>query len=517
MLLPKIQKLPIASVVVLGLGTENRQFLEWAVKIVGINPKTFVLADQAEISTRKLQKLQFFDEQAGFAREQTYFGEHYWDALTLESVEYVIKAPGIWSDEPQLVEFRTRLGDDRVLSSLHFFFEKFANQIIGISGTKGKTTTAGLTAHILNELIGYEGIYCGNSTGVSPYQFWDTLDVKIPKETYFVIELSSFQLQDLGHSRLSPAVAALTNYYVDHLDQHATKEEYWHAKDNIYLHQSTPRLFVTEQLPAYVQEHATGIVTSAATRTLLRSLEVPLIGVHNRTNLALALTIIANVTGDDPEELVLLEKDKIQRALDSFENLPYRLELVRQDKRTVEVAGERKDLRIRFVNDGAATEPEAVSAAILAGTEAENEYLWVQFTGKDKGVDPEPVIAELLRVQTKNRLYRVDYCGEIGQRILQSTYRKMKVPLQVEREEFHTVAKEAFQDLETIRADFEAWLQETYANLVSIEATEQAERISAQEEYVLNVILSPCGSSFDEFENYLERSEFWNGLVEELR
>ena len=517
MLLYKIQKLPAASIVVLGLGTENRQFLEWAIKVVGIDPKTFVLADQQEISTEKLQRMQFFDEAAGFAREQTYFGKDYLDALRLESVEYVIKAPGIWSEAKSLQEFRARKGEDRVISSLHFFFEKFQDQIIGVSGTKGKTTTAGLIAHILNELIGYEGIYCGNSTNVSPYQFWDTLEAKIPAESYFVVELSSFQLQDLGRSKLSPGRAVLTNYFVDHLDQHANKDEYWHAKDNIYLHQSEPRLFVTAQLPEYVQARAQGIITAEGTEALLGSLDVPLLGEHNRTNLALALLTIADVTEDEAGELVTLEQEKIQRALDSFENLPYRLELVREEQLRITLADSPKSLRLRFINDGAATEPEAVGAAIAAATEKENEYLWIQFTGKDKGVDPEPVILELLRVQTQNQLYRVDYCGEIGQRILQLTYEKMKVPLEVDREEFRSVAKEALESLEQIRRDFEAWLQETYANLVSIEAEVESEQIREASGYTLNIVLSPCGSSFDEFENYIDRSEFWNKLVTALK
>ena len=517
MLLPKIQKLPAASIVVLGLGVENRQFLEWAIKVVGLNPKTFILADQMQISTEKFQRMQFFDSQAGFERAQTYFGDNYLEALGVESVEYVIKAPGIWSEATPLQEFRTRRGADRVVSSLHFFFEKFAPQIIGVSGTKGKTTTAGLIAHILNELIGYEGIYCGNSTNISPYQFWDTLNPQIPKESYFVIELSSFQLQDLGYSKLSPARAVLTNYFVDHLDQHATKDEYWHAKDNIYLHQQEPRLFVTEQLPEYVQRRAQGIVTTALSETLLQPLRVPLLGEHNRTNLTLALMTIADVTADELGELVTLEQNKIQQALDSFQNLPYRLELTREEIVSISLAGVAKRLRIRFINDGAATEPEAVSAAITAATERENEYLWIQFTGKDKGVDPEPVILELLHTQTQNQLYRVDYCGEIGQRILQLTYEKMKVPLEVEREEFRTVAKEALESLEQIRLDFEAWLQETYTNLVSIEAEEESERIREASEYTLNIVLSPCGSSFDEFKNYIERSEFWNTLVTNLK
>lgn len=516
MLLHTFQTLPPRSVVILGLGVENQQFLKWAVEVAEIPAETFVLADRTPLTPEKIRQMGFCLQEMGFDQNQEFFGDHYLESLKRKENLYVLKAPGIWSEAKYLQDFRETKGLDKVISPLHFFVERFKNQIIGVSGTKGKTTTAGLIAHLLNELIGYEGIYCGNSTNISPYTFWTTLDFKPPAETYFVIELSSFQLQDLGYSKLSPARAVLTNYFIDHLDQHASKEEYWHAKDNLYLHQEEPKLFVTEQLPEYVQNHARSVLTSNLTKTLLAHLRVPLLGQHNRTNLALALTVLADVSEDEIEEFVILERDKLQRGLDSFENLPYRYELVRQNSRSIVLAGTPKHFLLRFINDGAATEPEAVKASIKASTETSNAFLWVQFTGVDKGVDPSPIITEILKIQAKNQLYRADYCGQIGQKILQTIYQKMKVPITVSPENFRQIIESDFVSLTQITKDFERWLNELHANLVSIEATEQLAVLENHSDYILNVVLSPGGSSFDEFKNYIERSNFWSTKVETL-
>lgn len=516
MLIDEIKKFTNQKIVIYGLGVENRQFLEWAIKIMHLSPKLFILADQQNIALDKLEKLKFFDSAMGFDKSQMYFGKSYNDALKIDAVEYVIKAPGIWSLNDKLENFRKSKGSDKVISSLHFFIEQFQNNIIGVTGTKGKTTTAGLIAHTLNNIDGYTAIYCGNSTNISPYKVWDEPVKKFDSNTYFVIELSSFQLQDLGFSHLSPGVAVITNYFIDHLDQHSDKDEYWHAKDNIYLHQIERKLFTGSHLPGYVKEQATLSITENISDNIASIVSSPLLGAHNKGNVALALTTLGLTLDKSVTQFIGSHLEEINTALNTFKNLPYRLEITSTQKDFVQVNQTKTPLTIRFINDGAATEPEAVLAAIEATTSQKNEFLWIQFTGKDKGVDIEPVIDSLLRTQTNNQLYRVDYCGEIGKKILHTTYQKMNLDIGVDLENFKQTCKAAFTSKDEIVYKFELWLQENYDNLINIGSQEQAIELINHQELILNIVLSPCGSSFDEFTNYIERSEFWNDLVAKL-
>lgn len=511
MLIDRIAGFTTQKILILGLGAENTQFMEWAVKVIGLNPRIFVLADYQDIKMDQLDTVKFFQKGDGFARDQVYFGENYMQALNRADIEYIIKAPGIWSLTPELVKFRKQKGADRVISPLHFFFEKFREQIIGVTGTKGKTTTSGFLAHCINVLDGMDAVFCGNSTNITPYKFWDALDVELDPARFFIIELSSFQLQDLGFSKLSPERAIITNYFVDHLDQHTDKEEYWAAKNNIYLYQKDLCLVTSDLVPPEVQAQATYVLSNDDVRLCTNSLSIPLIGEHNHSNITEALQMIALIKNTSLASLIKNNHQQIQGALDSFKNLPFRLELADEIRKTISIDGQQKELLIRFVNDGAATEPEAVIAALNATTQKPNEFLWIQFAGKDKGAEVEGIINTLLRIQKSNRLFRVNYCGEIGCKILSETYRKMKVPITADKESLRDVVKQEFNS--RIHIDFAKWVEELITNLNSIGAGNQAMELITSDTLVLTVLLSPCGSSFDEFDNYIQRSEFWNDAV----
>jgi UDP-N-acetylmuramoyl-L-alanine---L-glutamate ligase len=504
------------KIVILGLGTETRQFLEWALKIMKISPKIFILADEKPIKVELLEKMNFFEEGDGFDPKQMFFGDNYEDALHTQNVQYVIKSPGIWSNTPSLMLFREAKGDDRVISSLACFFEYFGNSIIGVTGTKGKSTTSGLITNILKNTPNKDAIYCGNSTNISPYKYWDTPDKKINSGVYFVIELSSFQLQDLNHSSISPRFAVITNYYIDHQDQHETPEEYWHAKDAIYSNQKKIDLIVTNQLPQYVQNKATQIVEFQKNSELIDGFNISLIGEHNKLNILLAIFTVAHLLEMKPKDFVTRFKSNIQKSLDTFKNLPFRLELTHEIYTSIQINNVTKKTIFRFINDGAATEPDAVVAGLGATSGKLNEYVWVIFTGKDKGGSVDNIIAKLLTIQKHNQLYRVDYCGEIGQKILQKTYQKMNIPISVPLENFHETTEQTFTNIKTIKANFNHWIQETYNNLDSLGFDDEKMKITKPDEIILNILLSPCGSSFDEFQNYIERSEFWNSIIKKL-
>ena len=105
---------------------------------------------------------------------------------------------------------------------------------IGITGTKGKSTTTTLIFEILKEEYGNK-IILGGNIGKSAVRVLDKLD----KNHLAVLELSSFQLDTMGKNQLSPHIAVVTNIYQDHIDWHSTTDEYIEAKKNIFRYQTS--------------------------------------------------------------------------------------------------------------------------------------------------------------------------------------------------------------------------------------------------------------------------------------
>lgn len=476
-----LQNLPKdKQILLLGLGSEIWQFLDWLIEVVKFDPKQIVLADGKEqVDFKNYQKSDF---------SEVFLGKNYLESLQNPDLELVFKAPGIWSLKPELENFRKKKGEDKVLSSLVFFIQKFQSQIVGISGTKGKSTTASLT-HFLLQKSGFISHYCGNTTGVSPYQFWIKLDQEIKHQEFFVIELSSFQLQDLGYSQVSPKYSAITNYYIDHQDQHKTVAEYWAAKDNLFRFLPNFGLVVCHQELANksVQLKITKgkiLLTQQTTETLTQNLDFPLKGLHNQKNLAIALCLLQSVKLKTNLETLILDqilehKEPLKLNLSDYKGLPHRLELVKKISLSAK-------LEINFYDDGYATETDAVVACIDSLTQTNSDYLWLFVAGKDKGFELTG-LADKIK-QKKDQIWRIDFCGEVGLNIQKA--------MGLEKLET-TKFKETVVNF---RDNFQIKLKDFQKGIVDN---------SNGSKIILNIAFSPCGSSFDEFKNYTERAEFW--------
>jgi UDP-N-acetylmuramoyl-L-alanine---L-glutamate ligase len=502
------------SIGIIGLGVENRQFLKWLVETVGFSTQNIHLFDQHEISLDLTQKYQL-------SSEQIHSGLRYLKDINENPIEIVVKAPGIWSNLPEFIEFRKTHGNDSILSSLTYFFEKYREQIIGITGTKGKSTTSSLTNHILNSLDGIRSHYCGNTTNISPYQFWSNLDAQIDPSVYFVVEVSSFQLQDLGASKLSPKYGAITNYYIDHLDQHGSKEEYWNSKDQLFLYQNPDDVvFYTES----VRENTQHIQKLKENGLLVSTQEIeknvgqytlPMVGLHNKSNSAIALLLVANITSPS-----MVSPETIQSAIASYHQLPHRLELTHQVVKKIHIHNDEIDteiaLNITFFNDSAATEPDAVIAAITSLTETDSDYIWFQLGGNGKGASLENLARKILDVQLVSRLYRVDYCGKVGSDVLSTIYSTLGLELKPPIHLLKDVVSESFTDSKSIAKDFTQWLSNHLHELDMIGNEDEILRILKQKTLNLNIVLSPCGNSKDEFENYHERGVWWQAQARKV-
>jgi UDP-N-acetylmuramoylalanine--D-glutamate ligase len=324
------------KIAIIGLGQENLQFLNWLINTVKFDPSRILIADQKNIDL-SLPVLKAFLS----LNSNIFSGGEYLKVLDYPDTTLVFKAPGIWSLKPEFESFREKHGQDSIQSSLVFFFEKYREQIIGITGTKGKSTTSSLLNHLLVKSDSVKAHYCGNTTNISPYQFWTELNQGIDPEEFFVVEVSSFQLQDLANAQISPKYGIITNYYIDHQDQHANPEEYWRAKDTVFKFQKkSETTLITQTVIDKTQTkdklENTSLIDLGVAEVICSQFKTSLEGEHNKFNLAQAIITYLSIVSRSPininHESVLLTlnqyKEAIQSGLDSYKPMAHRQELI---------------------------------------------------------------------------------------------------------------------------------------------------------------------------------------------
>lgn len=500
------------KIAILGLGVENSQFLEWLIKVVKIEPKHLILADKNPTSIEKISdKLKL-----NLNSKQIYTNHQYLDFLNLEEPPvWVFKAPGIWSLLPELQEFRNKHGDDKITSNLIFIFEKFKQQIVAITGTKGKSTTSNMIKHVLSK-SGFEAKYCGNTTGISPYQFWQDIDQKVNPNLYLVIETSSFQLQDIGFSQISSKYGVITNLYIDHLDQHSTKKEYWKSKFNLV--QFLPedgRCFLTNQVFEALKEinieteiilksdffdevkiqNSNCFVVNNKLVEALKSLTIDLRGDHNFSNLSLASLLLAKITKQNLNQEFL---NKLKNLLKDYKSLPHRQEIVRKI--------DFENLKINFVDDGYATEIDAVIASLTTFSQDPKSFLMPLIGGKFKGGEFEKIIPVIKQKIIDKKIFKLILFSEVGKKILEIFPDLKENPILYYHSSFKEVVATHLNSIQQINSQFESFYKNSLKNYDNIKGKPE-----------LNIFLSPGGSSFDEFKNAEDRSQFWSNWVKSIK
>lgn len=283
------------------------------------------------------------------------FGAHPESDFT--TTDLIIKTPGVRWDHPLLVlasshNIPVTMDAAILVSNLD------RQRTIGVTGTRGKTTTASLVAHIL-EFAGRHVV----RVGISQYGVLSELP-KVTPESVVVFELSSWRLSALDRIQWSPATAVVTNMYPDHLNYYGSMGAYIHDKQTLVRYQvPTDRAVLNGDnalVRQYFETEGNGQKEWVEKRSvhgysfdevnftyhntvLFPRLAVPLMGEHNAYNVCLALSAIH--TYAMPVETIL-------QALSGFPQLDHRLELVS------EVAG------VRYINDSAATSPDGAVAAV---------------------------------------------------------------------------------------------------------------------------------------------------------
>lgn len=263
---------------------------------------------------------------------KTYTGDNYLE--NTKNYDIVIKSPGII-----IKDYISNKEKEKITSLTDLFLRFCPNKIIGITGTKGKSTTSSLIYHILKEnnydtyLIGNIGIPC-----------FDVIDL-IKENTILVYELSCHQLEFV---KASPDISVLLNLYEEHLDHYIGVNEYINAKKNIYKYHTKDNHLIYGNLSNYMNDEEINDINSTLhdiykySEIDIENIKTNLIGTHNKYNIITA--IIAT-------SLVGVKKEDALNAVASFNGLEHRLEFV----------GKFKD--IKFYNDSIATACEAVISA----------------------------------------------------------------------------------------------------------------------------------------------------------
>jgi len=272
------------------------------------------------------------------------------DISLLAGVGLLVKSPGVPAEAPLVVAARER--GVPVWSEIELASRLLPNPILGVTGTNGKTTTA--------EWLGF---LLGAPVAGNVGRALSELDGEVPPKQLVVVELSSFQLEDIDQFR--PRIAVLLNLEPDHLDRHGSFEAYRGAKLRIFENQTEAD---TAVVPRGLDHEVRAQRVEFASDDPLPA-EPALRGVHNRENAA-AATAAARAAGATEEQ--------IARGLRDFRGVPHRLELV----------AERDD--VTYVNDSKATNVAATLRALAA---YEDEPVRLILGGSRKGEDFAPLAA----------------------------------------------------------------------------------------------------------------------------
>ena len=287
-------------------------------------------------------------------------------------LDIVFKSPGVPADHPAMAALRRR--PSITTSNTELFFERCAGKIIGVTGTKGKSTTTSLIAHVLGaagrdaRLIGNIGKPCLDGVGLD--------GGRGNSETIYCVELSSFQLEGL---RVSPHIAVVLGVFGDHLDRYGDMESYVAAKSSITRYQTRhDAVMYNADCPRATALAELGVGRRVAfgreRPDLLGDARGPLLGEFNNYNIWPAVLVGRHFGMGDGE---------LAASIRSFRPLQGRLETVAD-----------KD-GVRFVCDIRSTAPEVTAAALEALTESRDSVDFLFLGGVERRQDYRALVPAL--------------------------------------------------------------------------------------------------------------------------
>ncbi|MFH0929642.1 MAG: UDP-N-acetylmuramoyl-L-alanine--D-glutamate ligase [Candidatus Moraniibacteriota bacterium] len=394
-----------------------------------------------------------------------------------ENVDMVVKSPAApWSSKHIQAALKKKIPVEMDSS---IFFKLCKLPIIGVTGTKGKTTTATLIEEIMK--TAGKKVF---TAGIGQKPVLDALDeIGDVKDGVVVFELSSWRLSGLGRENLSPHIAVITNIFPDHLNYYGTMEKYIADKKYIFSSQKTEdyvvlnydnenariladkseskRIFFTANAKIDSADDFVGVKTGkifyqtgGEEKNICDLNDIKLRGGHNIGNI-LAAVAATSAYGILP--------DKICEAIKNFKSVPHRLEFVR------ELDG------VKYINDTAATMPDAA----IAGVNSFSKPIILIAGGMDKNLD------------------FADFAKAISEKVKKVIFLKGDAT-----EKIKTELK---------KIDAENKIDSEFDNLKK--AILRAKSVSGPGD---SVLFSPGATSFNMFKNEIDRGEKFREAVEKL-
>ncbi len=259
-----------------------------------------------------------------------------------DKYDYIFKSPGIVMHD----------ANPKYTSQTQVFMEEYGAQTIGVTGTKGKSTTSSLLYTVLSACSGKEVILLGN-IGLPCLDYFDHID----ENTIVVFELSAHQLY---HTPVSPHVGVFLNLYEDHLDYYETMDRYYMAKTHVASYQSQhDYCYLGSNVPDFESNGKKTVISCDRDYDYELSIE----GNHNRYNAEFVYRIATEVYGCDGSA--------VKEALKTFTGLAHRLQKVAC------VNG------VDYYDDSISTIPQATISAATSLAHAKTLLIG----GMDRGID----------------------------------------------------------------------------------------------------------------------------------
>ena len=291
-----------------------------------------------------------------------------------QNADYIFKNPGVPKNSPYLQI--ARKNKIPIINDWTIFFDRRPdNLLIGITGSKGKSTTAALIYHIL-KTAKKDVVLCGN-IGQSPLAVLD----KINKKTIVVAELSSWLLQEFENIRKSPQIAVITNLMPDHLDKYKNIKEYYSDKANIFRFQKTNDYLILNK-------------SDKNLRALAKNTKSKKIWFSPKTPYSAGLAVA---------KILRISPKIAGRALKTFKGPAGRLEFIREKN------------GVKYYNDTTATTPDATIYALRFFKKNKGKIILIA-GGVDKKLDYKKLSNEIPKFVKALILFK----GTASEKILKS-------------------------------------------------------------------------------------------------
>ncbi len=471
------------------MGWDNKKIAVLGLGIEGVSSALYLKSKGAVVTVLDQKDKKEFSqatmEQLSNEAIKVVAGENYLSGL--DQYDTIVRSPGIKRNLPQLLAAEKK--GTVITSQTKLFFDLCPCPIIGVTGTKGKGTTASL----IYEMLKIQGLdaYLGGNIGKPPFEFLDNLT----PQSKVVLELSSFQLQDITKSPHIGVVLMITQEHLapdkkdaPHQNFHTDIYEYIDAKRNIIRFQAnTDFSIINRDYPAsnesdghtegkvfwvsrereveqgaFVKDKTVWLRHNGKEQKIIDAKEILLPGGHNLENVCAAV-MAASLSGASKEHIV--------SVLKTFKGLEHRLELVG------EVNG------VRYYDDSFSTTPETAIAAIHAFKEPEILILG----GAHKGSN----------------------FSELGLVISEAKNIKAIIGIGLEWSKIKTAIDRHSGKRSASR--IRSWTSQDDRGFKIIEGAKNMHEIVGQVASIAEqgdvVLLSPACSSFDMFTNYKDRGE----------